>query len=97
MKLISISESSKPDKKLQAIFLNQETGRNKTVHFGAKGMDDYTITHDKEQRERYRTRHKKDLETGDPTRAGFLSYEVLWGNSTSRATNIASYKKRHNL
>lgn len=97
MKLVGITDSSKADKKLQATFLNQETGRTKTVHFGSKGMDDYTLTHDKEQRERYRTRHKKDLETGDPTRAGFLSYEILWGNSTSRSANIASYKRKHNL
>ena len=96
MKLLSISESDKPDKKLKAVFL-QDNGRTKTTHFGAKGMDDYTLTHDKEQRGRYRTRHAKDLETGDPTRAGFLSMEILWGASVSRARNISSYKKKHNL
>jgi hypothetical protein len=74
-----------------------DTGRTKTTHFGASGMDDYTISKDKEQRERYRTRHKKDLESGDPTRAGYLSYYILWGDSTSRQANIASYKKRFNL
>jgi hypothetical protein len=95
MKLISISDSSKPDKKLMAVFEND--GRKKTTHFGAKGMDDYTIKHDKEQRDRYRTRHKKDLESGDPTRAGYLSRFVLWGDSTSRKTNIAEYKKKFNL
>jgi len=97
MKLVSITVSEKPDKKLKATFLNEETKRKKTVHFGASGMDDFTISHDKEQRERYRTRHAKDLTTGDPTRAGYLSYHVLWGNSTSRATNIAEYKKKFNL
>lgn len=97
MKLLGILDSSKPDKKLMAVFENEDTKRKKTVHFGAKGMDDYTITKDKEQRERYRERHKKDLETGDPTRAGFLSYEILWGASTSRAKNISDYKKRHGL
>ena len=97
MKLVSITVSEKPDKKLKAVFLNEETNRKKTVHFGASGMDDFTISHDKEQRERYRTRHAKDLTTGDPTRAGDLSYHVLWGNSTSRATNIAEYKKKFNL
>lgn len=96
VKLQSITESEKPDKKLKATFL-QDNGRTKTVHFGAKGMDDYTLSKDKEQRDRYRTRHKKDLETGDPTKAGFLSYYVLWGDSTSRATNIAAYKKKFNL
>ena len=79
-----------------AIF-EQENGRKKTTHFGAAGMDDYTKTHDKDQRERYKTRHAKDLETGDPTRAGLLSYYILWGESTSMKTNIASYKKKFNL
>jgi hypothetical protein len=95
MKLISIGDSNKPDKKLMAVFENN--GRKKTVHFGAKGMDDYTLTHDKEQRERYRTRHAKDLKTADPSKAGFLSYYILWGDSTSRKTNIAEYKKKFNL
>jgi len=95
MKLISIGESTKSDKKLMAIFENN--GRRKTVHFGAKGMDDYTLTKSKEQRERYRTRHAKDLTTGDPSRAGFLSYYILWGDSTSRAKNISDNKKKFNL
>ena len=96
MKLQSITESDKAGKKLKAVFV-QDNGRTKSVHFGAKGMDDYTLTHDKEQRDRYRTRHKKDLETGDPTRAGFLSRHILWGDSTSRATNIAAYKRKFGL
>tara|TARA_S200002703_G_C3596784_1_gene183316 strand:+ start:128 stop:376 length:249 start_codon:yes stop_codon:yes gene_type:complete len=69
----------------------------KVVHFGAKGMDDYTITKDKKQREAYRARHKKDLDTKDPTRAGYLSYYLLWGDSTSLQENIKNYKKRFNL
>jgi hypothetical protein len=95
MKLVSITESPKADKKLMAIFDND--GRKKTVHFGARGMDDYTLTKDKKQRENYRTRHDKDLDTDDPTRAGFLSYYILWGDSTSRAKNISEYKKHFNL
>jgi len=91
-----VKPSTKADKKLMATFEN-DTGRKKTTHFGASGMDDYTKTHDKEQRDRYRTRHKKDLETGDYTRAGFLSYYILWGDSTSLQANISAYKKRFNL
>lgn len=97
MKLESITPSEKPDKKLKALFKDEQTGRTRTTHFGAKGMDDYTKTGDKEQRARYRERHKKDLETGDPTRAGFLSYWVLWGESTSVQANISAYKRRYNL
>ena len=95
MKVI-IKPSTKSDKKLMAIF-TKENGRTKTTHFGSKGMDDYTITKDKEQRARYRQRHKKDLKTNDPTRAGYLSYYILWGDSTSRKENIKDYKKRFNL
>ena len=95
MKLISITESPKADKKLMAVFDND--GRRKTTHFGAKGYTDYTLSKDKDQRDRYRTRHAKDLKTGDPTKAGFLSYYILWGDSTSRASNISNYKKKFNL
>ena len=55
------------------------------------------IKHDKEQRARYRKRHAKDLDTNDPTKAGYLSYYVLWGDSTSVKTNISHYKNKFNL
>jgi Family of unknown function (DUF5754) len=95
MKLVKIVPSHKLDKKLDAVFTDGV--RQRIVPFGLKGADDYTITHSKEQRDRYRQRHKKDLETGDPTKAGFLSYYILWGDSTSRSENIAQYKKRFHL
>ena len=60
-------------------------------------MDDFLHTGDKEQRERYRTRHAKDLLTKDPTRAGYLSWFILWGDSQNLASNIATYKHRFNL
>lgn len=95
MKLLKIGKSDKPDKKLMATF--ETNGRTKTTHFGSKGMDDYTLTKDKEQRDRYRQRHKKDLETKDPTRAGYLSWYILWGDSTSRQENIKTFKNKFNL
>ena len=91
-----VKKSDKPGKKLMAVF-TKDNGRTKTTHFGSAGMDDYTLTKDKEQRKRYRTRHQKDLQTGDYTRAGYLSYYILWGNSTSRKENISAYKNRFNL
>lgn len=91
-----VSTSNNKYKKLKAVF-TYDDGKTKTTHFGAKGMDDYTLTKDKEQRKQYRRRHKKDLKTKDYTRAGFLSYYILWGDSTSRKENIKRYKKRFNL
>ncbi len=87
-----VKRSDKSGKKYMAVF--EIDGRKKTTHFGSAGMDDYTKTKDKEQRKRYRQRHKKDLTTRDPTRAGYLSYYILWGESSSVRTNIATYKRR---
>lgn len=95
-KLVSITKSNKAGKKMMAKFKNKETGRESTTHFGASGYDDYTIKKDKEQRARYRQRHKGDNLT-NPRSPGALSYYVLWGDSTSKRQNIASYKRRFNL
>jgi hypothetical protein len=65
--------------------------------FGHQDYQDYTTSHDKERRRLYRERHEKDLRTQDPRRAGFLSYYILWGDSTSIDKNLAAYKRRFNL
>lgn len=96
MKLLSIGESTKPDKKMSAVFLNEETGRKKTVHFGAKGMNDFTITKDPEAKQRYIDRHSKNENWNDPTSAGALSRWVLW-NKPSKYASIVDYKRRFNL
>lgn len=65
----------------------------KTTKFGSYGMNDYTLTGDKEARRLYRARHLKDLNTNDPQRAGYLSYYILWGESTNMNTNVKSFNK----
>jgi hypothetical protein len=94
---VEIKKSDSKGKKYTAIFYNDNDKKIKTTHFGSAGMDDYTLTGDKEARKRYRERHKKDLDTKDYKRAGYLSYYILWGDSTSLQENIKSYKKRFNL
>jgi hypothetical protein len=89
-----VKRSDKSGKKYVAVFTDTSTGREKKTYFGAAGMTDYLLSKDKERRSRYRSRHKKDLQTNDPTRAGFLSYYLLWGESTSLRSNISSYKSR---
>jgi len=91
-----VSNSNKKDKKLKAVF-TYDDGKTITTHFGAKGMSDYTIHKDKERRARYRKRHKKDLNTGDYTRAGYLSYYILWGDKTNLRDAIKDYKRRFKL
>jgi hypothetical protein len=92
MKLERVVYAKNPAKKWRAEFSD-----GTHTEFGSANMDDYTLTKDKEQRDRYRKRHLKDLDTEDPTRAGFLSYFILWGNSTDMARNIATYKRKFNL
>jgi hypothetical protein len=99
MKLLAIEHSTAPGKKLMATF-KTDTDRTRTIHFGAAGMDDYLHTHDKEQRDRYRSRHAKDLQTAASrtgVSAGALSYYILWGDSTGMGQNIMSYKRRFGL
>jgi hypothetical protein len=63
------------------------------TRFGQQGAPDFTITKDEERKRLYRLRHKKDLETGDPKRAGYLSYYILWNLPTISAS-VKDYNRR---
>lgn len=95
MKLISITTSSHPDKKLQATF-ETDAGRTKTTHFGAAGMSDYTKNKDPARKENYLKRHAATENWSDPTSAGALSRWVLWNKPTLEASK-ADYKRRFGL
>lgn len=94
MRLISIVRSPNPAKKWRAKF--EVNGRERHTDFGAQGMQDFTQHKDPERAERYRTRHRKDLDTNDPTRAGYLSYYILWASPNFRA-NVQAYKNKFQL
>ena len=91
MTKLQIFKSDNPKKKYKAVF-NQD-GKTKTIHFGSSPHQDYTQHHDKNRRVLYRQRHEKDLK-GDFMRAGYLSYYILWGDSTNLQTNIKSFKNK---
>lgn len=95
MKLVSVEPSERKGKKYVAVF-KDERGKYKRTHFGAAGMDDFTLTGNVEARARYWKRHGKDLNTGDPTRAGFLSFFLLWNKPTLEAS-IKDYKRRFDM
>jgi len=95
IKLISIKKSTKSGKKLMATF--ETNGRRKIIHFGSSGMRDFTIMgHNRDRMKLYRQRHMKDLKTGNPTRAGYLSMFVLW-NKPSLQASISDYRRRLNV
>jgi hypothetical protein len=94
-KLVSIVKSNKQDKKYKATF-KLDNNKIKEVHFGQKGASDFTIHKDIDRKNRYLQRHKSDLDTKDPMRAGYLSYYILWNKPTIRES-IKDYKNRFNL
>jgi hypothetical protein len=67
------------------------------VSFGAKGYQDYTQHHDKLRRANYLSRHRTSESWTNPKTAGALSRWLLWGDSTSFATNLADFKRRFSL
>ena len=94
VELTSIKKLIGDKKKYEAFFL--VNGKQKTQKFGAEGMSDYTMHKDIDRRNRYISRHLKDLNTGDPMRAGYLSMFVLW-NKPSFIASVKDYKTRLNI
>lgn len=92
---VKFKKSTRDGKKLMAIF-QLDNGRTKTTHFGSAGMDDYTLTKDKEQKSRYIERHRRRENWNSPMTAGALSRYILW-NKTSKGASIADYKRRFKL
>jgi len=99
---VEISRSSNPEKKLMAVFYDDEGKKMKTTHFGQRGASDYTKHGDKERMERYLERHGGGFETStkedwkDPTTAGSLSRWILW-NKPSLKSSFDDYKRRFGL
>lgn len=83
---------SKGKSRFVAFFQNSR-GNLKKTPFGHRDYECYLDHKDPVRRSRYRMRHKKDLQTKDPTRAGYLSYYLLWGNSTRLEENIRNYRR----
>ena len=69
-----VKKSTAKGKKLMAVLPG---GRK--VHFGAKGMSDFTVHHDEERRKSYLARHAAGgQDWGDKGTAGFWSRWLLW-------------------
>jgi len=92
---VVIKKSNKEGKKLQAKF-TLENGRTRTTHFGAEGMSDYTKNRDKDRKQRYLKRHRRNENWNNPLSAGALSRWILW-NKETRGASINDFKRRFNL
>ena len=66
-----------------------------TIHFGAKGYDDFTLTGNEERKAAYLRRHRKneDWTLQGVESAGFWARWLLW-NKPSLAESIADLNRR---
>ncbi len=98
MKFLSLERSDRPEKKWRVV-LEGDAGREKTIHFGDKSLNDYTTHNPLERDERkrlYLARHKVNENWNDPESAGFWSRWILW-NKPTIAASLRDVKSRFNL
>jgi hypothetical protein len=74
------------------------TINDKTIHFGARGYQDYTTHKDPERQRRYINRHKgnEDWSISGINTQGFWSRFILW-NKPSIDESIRDIQRRFNI
>tara|TARA_R100000231_G_C5328625_1_gene165659 strand:- start:245 stop:562 length:318 start_codon:yes stop_codon:yes gene_type:complete len=100
---VEIKRSDKKNKKLVAIFYDDNNKKLKTTHFGSKPNKDFTIYSKElnkkeanEKKDAYIARHKVREDFNKFQTAGSLSRWVLW-NKPTLASSILDYRKRFKL
>lgn len=91
-----LEKSNRKDKKYMVHYINKDTGNINTIHFGAKGMNDYTITGDDEAKKRYILRHKKNEDWANIWKSGTWSRFLLW-NLKSINASIKDMEKKFDI
>ena len=79
--VVYLQKSEKPAKKYKVYIVSPDEKRGKVIHFGARGMSDFTLHKDPKRMERYSARHKRGGETWTKAgvrTAGFWSKWLLW-------------------
>ena len=93
---VQLDKSDREAKKYKAVFYDDNRKKIITTHFGAKGYQDYTLTHDDEAKQRYIERHKNNENWNDFTSSGSLARWLLW-NKRSISASYNDYLKKFNL
>jgi hypothetical protein len=76
MKQVILSKSNSKGKKYKVIITDGI--KQRTIHFGASGYEDYTMHKDKERMKNYLSRHQKTENWDDIFTAGWWSRWLLW-------------------
>ena len=85
-------EDGTSNKRFKVVFYDRKKEKVKTIQFGDKRYDNYTIHKDDKRKELYRKRHHKD-KIDEPMTAGSLSWYLLWNKKTLEAS-IKDYEQR---
>lgn len=90
--IIYLLKSQNPNKKFKVLV------GLKTIHFGSKGMSDYTINKDPQRKHLYIKRHKtrENWSRSGIKTAGFWSRWLLW-NKPTIDESIKDIEKRFNV
>jgi hypothetical protein len=88
-------KSNKRDKKYMVKFINHDTKKINTIHFGASGYTDYLISKDIQKKENYKKRHRND-NINNPNYAGFYALNLLWNKQTLQAS-ISDTNRRYGI
>jgi hypothetical protein len=91
MKLVSLTASLKPKYKWLVVLQDGQTQHS--IHFGARGYDDFTTHKDEKRKANYIKRHQPREDWTNPLTAGFWSRWLLWNLPTIKAS-LADVKKR---
>jgi len=91
-----LEKSNRKDKKYMVSYINKDTGRINTIHFGAGGMSDFTQHKNQDRKNRYIKRHQVNEDWTDLSKAGTWSRYILWGESTLKKS-INEMEKKFNI
>lgn len=93
-----LEPSSRKEKKWMVHYINPDTNKINTIHFGQKNFEDYTQHKNKDRRDKYEKRHSNMGEDwNDPqSGAGFWAYNLLWTYPNFKKA-IKETEKKYNI
>lgn len=83
-------------KKFKVVLFSNLLNKKKTIQFGAKGYEDFTIHKDPHRKNMYDSRHERKENWDNPFTAGFWSKWLLW-NKSSINKSIDDIENRFNI
>jgi ERCC4-type nuclease len=85
--IVYLQKSDKKDKKYK-VTIPSDTGKSKTIYFGAAGYSDYTKHKDEDRMKLYNTRHRtrENWSKSGIKTAGFWSRWILWNKPSLLAS-----------